>query len=87
MYRYFTASNTLRYIDVLEKFVKSYNSMYHRSIKMKPIQVNEENSDIVGRNLFPLSTVRKDKTPPLLFGKYVRISRRKRTCQKEHAPT
>ena len=87
MYRYFTASNTLRYIDVLEKLIKSYNSTYHRSIKMKPIQVNEENSDIVRRNLFPLSKVRKDKTPPLLFGDYVRISRRKRTFQKEHAPT
>ena len=28
-----------------------------------------------------------DKTPPLLFGDYVSISRHKRTFQKEHAPT
>ena len=39
------------------------------------------------RNLFPLSKLRKDKTPPLLFGDYVRINRRERMFQKEHAPT
>ena len=88
MYRYFTASNTLRYIDVLKELVTSYNSTYLRSIKMKPIQVNKANSDIMRRNLLPKSKGRKDKTPSsLLPGDYVRISRRKRTFQKEHAPT
>ena len=87
MYRYFTASNTLRYIDVLKELVESYNSTYHRSIKMKPIQVSKANSDIVRRNLFPKSRVRNDKTPSsLLPGDYVRISCGKRTFQKEHAP-
>ena len=43
MYRYFTAKNTLRYIDVLPKLVSSYNKTYHRSIKMAPIQVTKKN--------------------------------------------
>ena len=43
MYKYFTAKNTLTYIDVLPKLVKSYNNTYHRSIKMKPSQVNKSN--------------------------------------------
>ena len=41
MYKYFTAKNTLTYIDVLPRLVKSYNNTYHRSIKMKPTQVTE----------------------------------------------
>ena len=43
IYKYFTAKNTLTYIDVLPKLVKSYNSTYHRSIKMKPSQVTKSN--------------------------------------------
>lgn len=31
MYRYFTAKNTLRYIDVLPKLVSSYNKTYNLS--------------------------------------------------------
>ena len=86
MYRYFTAANTLRYVDVLQKLVQSYNSTYHRSIGMRPVEVNQKNSDIVRRNLFPKTWMRKKK-PALQIGDYVRISRRKRTFQKEHAPT
>ena len=43
MYKYFTAKNTLTYIDVLPKLVKSYNNTYHPSIKMKPSQVTRFN--------------------------------------------
>ena len=40
MYRYFKAENTFRYMDVLQDVVESYNNTYHRSIGMKPSQVN-----------------------------------------------
>ncbi|KAM7444529.1 hypothetical protein ABFA07_006827 [Porites harrisoni] len=43
MYKYFTAKNTLTYINVLPQLVSSYNSTYHRSIKMKPSQVTKAN--------------------------------------------
>ena len=43
IYKYFTAKNTLAYIDVLSKLVKSYNNTYHRSSKMKPSQVTKSN--------------------------------------------
>ena len=43
MYKYFTAKNTLTYIDVLPKLVKSYSNTYHRSIKMKPSQLTKSN--------------------------------------------
>ena len=33
MYKYFTAKNTLTYINLLPQLVSSYNNTYHRSIK------------------------------------------------------
>ena len=52
MYKYFTAKNTLTYIDVSPKLVKSYNNTYHRSIKMKPSQVTEANEAKVWDTLY-----------------------------------
>ena len=39
MYRYFTAHNTLRYVDVLQPLIHTYNHAYYRSIGMAPHQV------------------------------------------------
>ena len=39
MYRYFTAHNTLRYVDVLQPMIHTYNHAYHRSIGLAPHQV------------------------------------------------
>ena len=36
MWKYFTANNTQKYIDVLPSIVDKYNSAYHRSIKLTP---------------------------------------------------
>ena len=41
MYKYFTANNTKRWIDVLPDLVHNYNNSYHRSIKMTPVQARE----------------------------------------------
>ena len=36
MWRYFTKKQTIRYVDALQDFVRSYNDSYHRSIGMAP---------------------------------------------------
>ena len=36
MWKYFTANNTQKYIDVLPSMVEKYNNTYHRSIKLTP---------------------------------------------------
>ena len=59
MWRYFTAKNTHRYIDVLPELIESYNNSYHRSIKMTPMQVTKENAAQVFRNLYNPSSQRK----------------------------
>ncbi|KAI3373856.1 hypothetical protein L3Q82_022428, partial [Scortum barcoo] len=45
MWRYFTANNTRRYLDVLQDLVRSYNHTYHKSIKMTPMQVTSRVED------------------------------------------
>ena len=36
MWKYFTANNTQKYIDVLPSMVEKYNNTYYRSIKLTP---------------------------------------------------
>ena len=86
MYRYFKAENTFRYLDVLQDLVESYNNTYHCSIGMKPSQVNSRNEFQVFRQVFPASHLRKRRVE-LKEGAHVRISRKKRMFEKEHAAT
>ena len=55
MYKYMTHKNTKRYIDKLQYFVRAYNNSFHRTIKMKPNQVNEHTAHQVRQEmLLPL---------------------------------
>jgi len=53
MFKYFTANNTNKYIDVLDDFVERYNNTRHSSIKMTPVEASKkENEERVYRNLY-----------------------------------
>ncbi|MCP4500445.1 MAG: transposase family protein, partial [Deltaproteobacteria bacterium] len=54
MYRYFTAFNTKRYVDVLPDLLHSYNNTYHRSIGMTPTEVDAGNENLVRARLYPV---------------------------------
>jgi len=54
MWRYFTYAHTRRYLDVLDDLVHSCNNTYHRSIGMKPSEVNSSNEQQVRERLYPL---------------------------------
>ena len=43
MWKYFDSKKTHRWMDVLDSLVKNYNTTKHRSIAMKPADVNETN--------------------------------------------
>lgn len=47
IWRYFTHTRQKRYIDVLQKFVDSYNRAYHRSIRTAPVLVTIDNAEKV----------------------------------------
>lgn len=52
MFKYFTANGTRKYIDVLQNLVNSYNNKVHRSIKLKPSEVNKSNEIVAYNNLY-----------------------------------
>lgn len=80
MWRYFTYSNSLRYLDVLPDLVKSYNDSKHSSIKMAPSRVTGHN-ELERRQR---ATVSK---PKLSVGDWVRISETKRQFKKGYLPS
>lgn len=85
MWKYFTANNTRRWIDVLDKLVKNYNNSYHRSIKMTPVEASkEENESIVYKNLFKPKIISK---PKYKLNDRVRISKYKKEFRKGYLPT
>ena len=85
MYKYFTAKNTLTYIDVVPQLVKSYNHTYHRSIKMKPSQVTKANEAKMWDTLYG-NDVDKRVRFKFQVGDRVRISKMKRMFEKSYLP-
>ena len=85
IWRYFTAYKTTSYYKVFENFFKSYNSSIHRSIKMRPINVNKKNSDKVFFNLYGYKiNESNEKEIDVVFkkGDFVRISKYKNLFSK-----
>ena len=62
MYKYFTAANTLKYVDNLQKLMYQYNHSYHRSIRMTPAKVTMLNPKEVWDNLYGKYVNLKKKT-------------------------
>ena len=82
MWRMFTTSSSYHYLNQLDDLVSgNYNQSVHRSIKMKPADVNENNASEVWhnlyRNLFEKPTKYKFKV-----GDQVKISKHKRIFEK-----
>lgn len=85
MWRYFTHNNTYRYIDVLQDLLHSYNNSFHRSIKMRPCDVNFDNIMTVWRNLYEEKENKASKIvrkPKFKVGDHVRITKYKHVFQK-----
>lgn len=81
MWRYFTYKNTRRFLEILPDLVHSYNNTYHRSIGMKPVEVNASNEDAIRFRLYPpkSKTVKRYKFSP---GDKVRIVMQRRPFRK-----
>ena len=42
MFKYFSANNTRKYIDVLDLLIEKYNNTIHSSTKMTPFEASRE---------------------------------------------
>jgi Tat protein secretion system quality control protein TatD with DNase activity len=73
MWKQFSMQGSYKWIDILPKLVNEYNNTRHRTIGMKPSEVNKKNEQIL------LETVNKIKNmsvkPKYKIGDKVRISK------------
>ena len=54
MFKYFSANNTRKYVDILDLLVNQYNNSIQSSIKMTPNEASrKENENKVWRNVIP----------------------------------
>ena len=79
IYKYMTLVSKNVYIDKLKNIVDEYNNTYHRTIKMKPIDF-EDNAYIDFKKEF------NDKAPKFKAGDHVRISKYKKIFTKGYTP-
>ena len=87
LYRYFTAANTFKYVDMVQDLVDQYNRDIHRSIGMAPSDVTTANEKQVWQKLYGGRKLGKTrKRGRLKVGDYVRLSERARAFKKGYLP-
>ena len=68
IYKYLTSISKNMHIDKLDDIINEYNNKYHRTIKIKPVDV-EDNTYIDSMALHPI------KDPKFKVGDHLRISK------------
>ena len=77
MFKYFSANNTRKCVNVLDLLVDQYNSAIHSSIKMTPKEANrKKNENKVCGNFYPEFSG-KTLIPKFSVGDHVRITKKK----------
>ena len=79
IYKYMTAISKNVYIDKLDDIVNEYNNTYHRTIKMKPVDVKDNTYIDFKKEV-------NDKDPKFKVGDRVRISKYKNIFAKGYTP-
>ena len=79
LYKYKTAASKNVYIDKLDDIVGEYKNTYHRTIKMKPVDVKDNTYIDFKKEV-------NDKDPKFKVGDHVRISKYKNIFAKGYTP-
>ena len=79
IYKYMTSISKNVYIDKLDDIVNEYNNTYHRTIKMKPVDVKDNTYIDFKKEI-------NDKDPKFKVGDHVRISKYKNIFAKGYMP-
>ena len=78
-YKYMTSISKNVYVDKLDDIVDEYNNTYHRTIKMKPIDVNDN-------TYINIDKERNDNDPKFKVGDHVKISKFKNIFAEGYTP-
>ena len=76
MMKKFVKSNNTVWYNILPEIIKTYNNRYHRTIKMKPINVNKTNEKYIKNNFYTYDVT--NKKPKYKINDLVRISLKRR---------
>ena len=76
MMKEFVKNNNTIWHNILPNLIKAYNNRYHRSIKMKPLDVNKLNEKYIKNTIYSYNI--KDKIPKFKINDLVRISLKRR---------
>lgn len=87
IWTYFTGKRTKEYLPVLQKLVHAYNHSHHRSIGMRPCDVDGKNENEVWHRLYQMPIPSRGKRElSITPGQMVRVSRTKGDFEKGYMP-
>ena len=76
MMKEFVKNNNTVWYNILPELIKKYNNRYHRTIKMKPIDVNKSNEKYIKNTVYNYDIT--NKKPKFKINDLVRISLKRR---------
>lgn len=85
MWKKFSFNGSYKWLDILPKLVDEYNNTWHRTIKMKPIQVNAKNERKLQKTVYS-NEIHMRRKPKFQVGDQVRISKYKNIFDKGYTP-
>lgn len=88
MYKSFSNRGSHVWFDILPELINKYNNTFHRTINMKPIEVNRKNEKLVLQTILNNTKPKHERIPPKTFntGDTVRISKYKGVFSKRYLP-
>lgn len=82
----FSLRGNYKWIDIVNDLVDVYNNTKHRTIKMKPKDVNNQNAHKIHRNVYMNLQIREKTRNKFNVGDHVRISKFKNVFEKGYTP-
>lgn len=88
MYKRLSLRGSYKWYDILPDLLHNYNNRFHRTIGMKPLQVNKKNESIVKERIKRQTYPNQEKRNPRRFyiGDNVRISKQRSLFSKKYLP-
>lgn len=87
LWREFSFNGSYKWLNILQKNVESYNNSVHRTIKMKPVDVHQDNAyDILRNQYVENNTLHSEHSKLFKINDFVRISKHKSLFEKGYTP-
>lgn len=86
MWKEFSMQGSYKWLALLSKLVAEYNNTKHRTIQMKPIDVNESNEARLLKTVYRNEIRIPHRKTKLRLGAFVRISKYKSVFEKGYTP-